>query len=113
LVISAYHARTKKNRAGARLFAGRIGHPVGSVQLATAAFLTAFLAACFFTCFLAGVVTAAGSAAVGVAGAAGVAAKDKLEPKTPAAMHRAVILDFMMVPRKGLVELPKGWFVTN
>ena len=75
---------------------------------AAEAFLAAFLAACFFTFFLAGVVTGAAASpdaavAAGAAGAAaaGVAAKDRLEPKRAVAMHRAVMLDLMTSPING------------
>ena len=65
--------------------------------------MATFLAACFLTFFLAGLVTglaASGAAALtmGAAGAAavmGVAAKVRLEPNRPAAMHSAVKVVFM------------------
>ena len=68
--------------------------------------MATFLAACFFIFFLAGVVAGAAppalaavaAGAAGAAAAAGVAANDRLDPKRPAAMQRAVMLDFMMNP---------------
>jgi hypothetical protein len=98
-----------------------------SAQEAAEAFFSAGLVECFFSVFLAGwvaalvelagVALAAGAAGValvagaasvagvagtaldaGVAGVAGVAANVRPEPNRPAAMHRAVILDFMMIP---------------
>ena len=73
----------------------------------SAAELWAFLAACFFPIFLAGVVTgaAAGAAATAAAGAgiaagAGVAANVTAEPNRPAATNRAVRLDFIMMDPK-------------
>ena len=75
--------------------------------LAMAAFFfTTFLAACFFTRFLAGLV--AGPAALKAVApevfcavnVAGVAANARPEQNSPAAMHRAVRLDFMVGPSK-------------
>ncbi len=66
-------------------------------------FAACFFTACFLTVFLAGVVAeaevpAAADVAVDAAGATGAAANDRLDPKRPAAMQRAVMLDFMMDP---------------
>ena len=72
---------------------------------AAEAFLATFFAACFFTFFLACVVAGAEASALAAvaagAAAAGVAANDRLEPKRPAVMQRAVMLDFMMNPFEG------------
>ena len=62
----------------------------------------AFLDACFFTTFLAGVVTGAAagaSAEAGAAAGAGVAANVMPEPRRPAAIKRAARLDFMIDPK--------------
>lgn len=70
-------------------------------------FTVCFFIACFFTVFLAGVVTGAEASADAdvAAGAAGAAANDRVEPKRPAAMQRAVMLVFIMGPVEGLVDV--------
>jgi hypothetical protein len=75
-------------------------------QEAAETFLAGFSAACFFTAFLAGLLTASGAEAAGAAaglaafGASGAdaAANATPAPNKPAATHRAVNTDFMVVP---------------
>ncbi len=76
----------------------------GNYLAVAAFFFTTFLAACFLTRFLAGFV--AGPAALRVVAPVavwavkvlGVAANAKPEQNRPTAMHRAVMLDFMVGP---------------
>ena len=70
--------------------------------------MAAFFVACFFTFFLAALVVAVAAekgvavavAVNGAENAVGAAAKVRLEPKIPTAMHMAVMLVFMMNPLK-------------